>query len=108
MIAAGWHDGVVPGATNSRLGGVDDVHAGNLRQPGTEPLALQVVARLDRAHADAGTRLKAAIQEAGTPPPPWGLVGQSASLDPNVHSGVWALSGSYGAFTPFIHLAARV
>ena len=66
-----------------------------------------MVARLDRAHADAGTRLKAAIQEAGTPPPPWGLVGQSASLDPNVRSGAWALSGSYGAFTPFIHLAAR-
>ena len=56
----------------------------------------------------AGTRLKAAIQEAGNASTAVGLVGQSASLDPNVHSGVWALSGSYGAFTPFMYLPARV
>ena len=55
-----------------------------------------------------GTRLKAAIQEAGNASTAVGLVGQSASLDPNVHSGVWALSGSYGAFTPFMYLPARV
>ena len=55
-----------------------------------------------------GTRLKAAIQEAGNASTAIGLVGQSASLDPNVHSGVWALSGSYGAFTPFMYLPARV
>ncbi len=56
----------------------------------------------------AGTRFKAAIQEAGNASTAVGLVGQSASLDPNVHSGVWALSGSYGAFTPFMYLPARV
>ena len=55
-----------------------------------------------------GTRFKAAIQEAGNASTAIGLVGQSASLDPNVHSGVWALSGSYGAFTPFMYLPARV
>ena len=56
----------------------------------------------------AGTRFKAAIQEAGNASTAIGLVGQSASLDPNVHSGVWAMSGSYGAFTPFMYLPARV
>ena len=55
-----------------------------------------------------GTRLKAAIQEAGNASTAVGLVGQSASLDPNVHSGVWAMSGSYGAFTPFMYLPSRV
>ena len=56
----------------------------------------------------SGTRFKAAIQEAGNASSAVGLVGQSASLDPNVHSGVWAMSGSYGAFTPFMYLPARV
>ena len=56
----------------------------------------------------AGTRFKAAIQEAGNTSTAIGLVGQNASLDPDVHSGVWALSGSYGAFTPFMYLPARV
>ena len=56
----------------------------------------------------AGTRFKAAIQEAGNASTAIGLVGQSASLDPAVHSGVWAMSGSYGAFTPFMYLPARV
>ncbi len=56
----------------------------------------------------AGTRLKAAIQEAGNASTAVGLVGQSASLDPAVHSGVWALSGSYGAFTPLMYLPARI
>ena len=56
----------------------------------------------------AGTRFKAAIQEAGNASTAIGLVGQSASPDPAVHSGVWALSGSYGAFTPLMYLPARV
>ena len=56
----------------------------------------------------AGTRFKAAIQEAGNASTAVGLVGQSASLDPDVHNGVWAMSGSYGAFTPFMYLPARV
>ena len=62
----------------------------------------------DPVSNQSGTRLKAAIQEAGNASTAVGLVGQSASLDPNVHSGVWALSGSYGAFTPFMYLPARV
>ena len=56
----------------------------------------------------AGSRLKAVIQEAGNASTAIGLVGQSASLDPDRHVGVWALSGTYGAFTPLMYLPARV
>ena len=56
----------------------------------------------------AGTRFKAAIQEACNTLTAIGLVSQSASPDPAVHGGVWALSGSYGAFTPLMYLPARV
>jgi transketolase len=55
-----------------------------------------------------GTRLKAAIQEAGNSLTAIGLVSQSVSLDPKEHVGVWALSGTYGAFTPLMYLPARV
>ena len=33
---------------------------------------------------------------------------QSASLDPQQFAGLWALSGTYGAFTPLMYLPARV
>ncbi len=56
----------------------------------------------------AGSRLKAAIQEAGNASTAIGLVGQSVSLDPDQHVGVWALSGTYGAFTPLMYLPSRV
>ena len=56
----------------------------------------------------AGTRLKAGIQEAGNASTAVGLVSQTASLDPTKHVGVWALSGTYGAFTPLMYLPARV
>jgi transketolase len=56
----------------------------------------------------AGTRLKAAIQEAGNVSSAIGLVSQSASLDPEKFAGVWAVSGTYGAFTPLMYLPARV
>ena len=56
----------------------------------------------------AGTRLKAAIQEAGNASTAIGLVGQNASLDPDKFAGVWAWSGTYGAFTPLMYLPARV
>ena len=56
----------------------------------------------------AGTRLKAAIQEAGNASTAIGLVGQNASLDPKAFAGVWAWSGTYGAFTPLMYLPARV
>ncbi len=56
----------------------------------------------------AGTRFKAPIQEAGNTSTAIGLIGQSASVDPEKFSGVWALSGSYGAFTPLMYLPARV
>jgi transketolase len=56
----------------------------------------------------SGTRIKAAIQEAGNVATAIGLVSQSASLDPNKFSGVWALSGTYGAFTPLMYTPARV
>ena len=55
-----------------------------------------------------GTRLKAAIQEAGNASTAIGLVGQNASLDPDKFAGVWAWSGTYGAFTPLMYLPARV
>jgi transketolase len=55
-----------------------------------------------------GTRIKAAIQEAGNASTAIGLVGQSASVDPHNFAGVWALSGTYGAFTPLMYLPARV
>ena len=56
----------------------------------------------------AATRLKAAIQEAGNASTAIGLVGQNASLDPNAFAGMWAWSGTYGAFTPLMYLPARV
>jgi transketolase len=55
-----------------------------------------------------GTRLKAPIQEAGNASTAIGLVGQSASLDPEKFAGVWAISGTYGAFTPLMYTPARV
>ena len=55
-----------------------------------------------------GTRLKAAIQEAGNVSTAIGLVSQSAALDPDRFAGVWAISGTYGAFTPLMYTPARV
>ena len=55
-----------------------------------------------------GTRMKAAIQEAGNASTAIGLVGQTVSMDPARHVGVWALTGTYGAFTPLMFLPARV
>jgi len=55
-----------------------------------------------------GTRLKAPIQEAGNVSTAIGLVSQSASVDPAKFAGVWALSGTYGAFTPLMYTPARV
>jgi transketolase len=55
-----------------------------------------------------GTRLKAAIQEAGNVSTAIGLVSQNASVDPETFAGVWAFSGTYGAFTPLMYLPARV
>ena len=62
----------------------------------------------DPVRNPAGNRLRAAIQEAGNVSTAIGLVTQSASLDPEVHSGVWALSGTYGAFTPLMYLPVRI
>jgi transketolase len=55
-----------------------------------------------------GTRIKAAIQEAGNASSAIGLVSQSASVDPEKFAGVWALSGTYGAFTPLMYTPARI
>jgi transketolase len=55
-----------------------------------------------------GTRIKAAIQEAGNVSTAIGLVSQSASVDPNQFAGLWAMSGTYGAFTPLMYTPARV
>ena len=55
-----------------------------------------------------GTRLKAAIQEAGNVSTCIGITSQNASLDPTKFAGMWAISGTYGAFTPLMYLPARV
>ena len=55
-----------------------------------------------------GTRIKAAIQEAGNVCSAIGMVSQSAALNPKEFKGVWALSGTYGAFTPLMYTPARV
>ncbi len=55
-----------------------------------------------------GTRIKAAIQEAGNVSSAIGLISQSASVDPRQFAGVWAMSGTYGAFTPLMYTPARV
>jgi transketolase len=55
-----------------------------------------------------GTRIKAAIQEAGNVSTAIGFVSQNASVDPAKFAGVWALSGTYGAFTPLMYTPARV
>jgi transketolase len=62
----------------------------------------------DPVNNPSGTRLKAGIQEAGNVSTAIGLIGQTASLHPDRHVGVWALSGTYGAFTPLMYLPARV
>mgnify|MGYP001174937284 FL=1 len=62
----------------------------------------------DPTHNPAGTRLKAAIQEAGNASTAVGIVGQTVSADPTKHVGMWALTGSYGAFTPLMYLPVRV
>jgi transketolase len=55
-----------------------------------------------------GTRVKAAIQEAGNVSTAIGLVSQNASTDPDAFNGVWAVSGTYGAFTPLMYTPARL
>ena len=55
-----------------------------------------------------GNRLKAGIQEAGNASTVVGFTSQSLSKDPSIHSGVWAISGTYGAFTPLMYLPLRV
>ena len=62
----------------------------------------------DPAGNPLGTRIKAPIEEAGNASSAIGFVSQSASMDPDTHAGVWALSGTYGAFTPLMYLPARV
>jgi len=56
----------------------------------------------------AGTRLKAPIQEAVNASTIIGLVSQNASEDPDIHAGVWGVSGTYGSFTPLMYTPARV
>ena len=56
----------------------------------------------------AGTRLKAPIQEAGNALTAVGFTSQSLSKDPKKFNGVWSISGTYGAFTPLMYLPLRV
>lgn len=61
----------------------------------------------DPATNPTGTRLKAGIQEAANAATAAALASQSASLDPAHHSGVWSVTGTYGAFTPLFYLPLR-
>jgi len=56
----------------------------------------------------AGTRLKAPIQEAGNALTAVGFTSQTLSKDPDKFNGVWSISGTYGAFTPLMYLPLRV
>ncbi|KNC52864.1 transketolase domain-containing protein [Thecamonas trahens ATCC 50062] len=56
----------------------------------------------------AGTRLKAAIQEAGNACTAAGIASQTLSADPAVHNGFHAATGTYGAFTPLFYLPLRI
>ena len=56
----------------------------------------------------AGTELTGGIQEAGNAATAAGLVSQTLSMDPDVHNGVWGLSGTYGSFTPLMYTPLRV
>ena len=62
----------------------------------------------DPVHNPTGTRLESGDSGGGNVSTAVGFVGQSVSLDPDKHVGVWALSGSYGAFTPLMYLPSRV
>ena len=62
----------------------------------------------DPVNNPSGTRLKAGIQESVNASTMIGVVNQSASTDPEVHSGLWGISGTYGAFTPLMYTPARV
>ena len=56
----------------------------------------------------SGTRLKAGIQEAANASTMIGLVNQTVSVRADSHSGLWGVSGTYGAFTPLMYTPARV
>ena len=62
----------------------------------------------DPVENPVGTRLKAAIQEAGNASTIIGLCSQNASSVPGGYAGVWGISGTYGAFTPLMYTPARV
>ncbi|MBT3996263.1 MAG: hypothetical protein HOF01_10745 [Chloroflexi bacterium] len=62
----------------------------------------------DPIENQAGTRLKAPIQEAGNALTAVGFTSQSLSKDPKKFNGVWSISGTYGAFTPLMYLPLRV
>jgi len=55
-----------------------------------------------------GTRLKAGIQECVHAASVAGLASQTLSEDPKEHVGVWAITGTYGAFTPLMYLPLRI
>ena len=62
----------------------------------------------DPTENQAGTRLKAPIQEAGNALTAVGFTSQTLSTDPEKFNGVWSISGTYGAFTPLMYLPLRV
>eukprot|EP01087_Luapelamoeba_hula_P011908 TRINITY_DN3300_c0_g1_i1.p1 TRINITY_DN3300_c0_g1~~TRINITY_DN3300_c0_g1_i1.p1 ORF type:complete len:869 (-),score=151.33 TRINITY_DN3300_c0_g1_i1:25-2589(-) len=70
--------------------------------------AVNLTGHYDPVDNVSGTRLKAGIQECANTATVCGLVSQTLSSDPSVHSGVWAMTGTYGAFTPLMYLPLRI
>jgi transketolase len=54
-----------------------------------------------------GSKIRAAIQEAGSTCTAVGIISQNASLNPKISNCKWAFNGSYGAFASPMYLAAR-
>lgn len=70
--------------------------------------ACSLTGHYDPVTNPCGTRLKAGIQECANAATMCGLVSQTVSTNKDVHAGVWGLSGTYGAFTPFFYLPVRI
>eukprot|EP01095_Lingulamoeba_sp_RSL-Kostka_P017471 TRINITY_DN907_c0_g1_i1.p1 TRINITY_DN907_c0_g1~~TRINITY_DN907_c0_g1_i1.p1 ORF type:complete len:853 (-),score=396.56 TRINITY_DN907_c0_g1_i1:49-2607(-) len=62
----------------------------------------------DPENNPSGTRLKAGIQECCNAATMCGLASQTISQNPEVHSGWWGVSGTYGAFTPLMYTPMRI
>jgi transketolase len=70
--------------------------------------AINLTGHYDPDKNNRGTRLKAGIQECVNAATICGLTSQTISTNPEEHSGVWGITGTYGAFTPLMYLPLRI